>query len=75
MGKGWDLQGIFRVWGVLRDLGQMKTHLENNSCRPFLENGACGAYRLCTHFVLKLFFSLHCLWAFQMNHGLMALAR
>lgn len=53
MGKGWELQGIFRVLVVLRDLGQIKTHFENNSCRPFLERDACCAYRFCTHFFVK----------------------
>lgn len=70
MGKGWKLQGIFRVLVVFRDLGQIKTHLGKDLCRPFLEKYACGAY-----FLQKIFFSLRCLLAFQMNHGLMALAR
>lgn len=50
---GWELQGIFGVLVALRDLGQIKTHLENNWCRPFLENGVCGAHRLCIHFFAK----------------------
>lgn len=31
-----------------------KTHLVKNSCRPYLEKDACGAYRLCTHFFAEI---------------------
>lgn len=30
MGKGQELWEIFRVWVVLRELGRVETHLENN---------------------------------------------
>lgn len=53
MGKGQELWGIFRVWLVLRELGRVETHLENNQSRIFLEKFTHRAYRIYTHFIAK----------------------